>query len=72
MPTFFGFAPKFAVNLVSWPAGMLVAGAPAVFVAVAVVVVGTVGTVGTTVVIVDVGVCVGAAPGWHCEYPMGD
>ena len=68
IPTLVGLVPKLAVSLVSCPAGMLVAGAVAVLVAVLVVVVGPV--VGTTVVeIVDVGAEVGAAPGWHWEYP---
>lgn len=57
MATLVGFVPKLAVNLVRAPAGMLVAGAVAVDVAVDVVVVGPVETV---VEIVDVGACVGA------------
>ena len=57
MPTLVGFVPKLAVNLVRAPAGMLVAGAVAVEVAVNVVV----GPVEMDVEeIVDVGVCVGA------------
>lgn len=59
-----GLVPKFAVNLVSWPTGMLVAGAVVVLVAVLIVVVGTM-----VVVMVGVGADVGAAPGWHWEYP---